>query len=332
MAVNRRSWRPFATGIGLRPGTGGLLLLRLLVLVVFGAIAASVSTSGIAGKQGTNPDVLAHAAAPPPRVAFGILGEPPPAFLAVAVGAILLFFVLDQLLTAAALRRFDPRELEPPVGRPWRIMWNEGAPVFWRFVRVTILGHVLIVIGAVAVGAGFIPIYRMGYAQGWTGLTRFIVVPFLQGALGTIWAMLIGVFTLWCRVLIVADGRWRVRRVALHVVRLLWRAPIRTGVVFLAVALVLQVAGAVLLVVFRPGIAPGPLYAPWLLLVIVSVCVWHWRLHAARALYGQALFDVVRQGSDEPFGWIQRLWRRLRKAESVERREGAPAVQEPSSI
>ena len=145
---------------------------------------------------------------------------------------------------------------------------------------------------------------------GWTGATLVIALPVVRTALLLAWAGVTGVCAMWCRVILVADGRRRVRRLWPVVPRLWWRS-LLSGLVFhwmLSIASVLS--GAMVLAAWRQSTGAGGLwFVVWQAVLLLQAFLWHWRLRACRLIWAANDLDDLRATPDEPW----RLFHRLRR-------------------
>lgn len=291
-------------GLALRPGSLRLIALRVVTLLLFSLPALLAARCGITDQIGHDPR-LVPAEPQAFEVVSAVLRDLPPAALLSAGLAAALFWLFEQALVASTLILLSPALTAGPT-RIWATLWGRGWPQVSTFIRVGLVDLVLAAGGLSIVSLIGTRLDRAADAGGWRGITQVVVMPGLVILLAWLWLTVVGTFGLWCRVLIVADGRRRVRRVLLLALRALYRAPFRGLGAFVAIAFGSHLLGAVFLVVQAPG-KGGSLVASstWLVYLLVQAYVWHWLLHAGRRLYAEKRFAAVREGSDQPFG----VWR-----------------------
>jgi hypothetical protein len=191
-------------------------------------------------------------------------------------------------------------------------------------LRVTLLAAALSGLGMWAIATAFERLALRGDTAGWTGQTLVVVLPLCQAIATLLWMALVGAWAFWCRVLLVADERRRVRSVGLLVLRVFRRAPLRGPSFFAAVTIASFLGSATVLLVWRqlpPRSLPAAIAVMglWLLTLVAQAWLWHWLLRAARLLYSEPQFNDLRPAPDAPWGvlgWLrERLdWRRPARA------------------
>jgi hypothetical protein len=132
------------------------------------------------------------------------------------------------------------------------------------------------------------------------------------------WLTLVGVFAWWCRVIVIADERRRVRRLWSVVPRLWLRRPVGALLAHFILALAALLGGAGVLFAWRqsPAGAVG-----WTLLWLVVLAglslLWHWRLRAGRLLWSSPDLIDLRTVPDAPWRLPSRLFGKLRRRRPV---------------
>jgi hypothetical protein len=229
----------------------------------------------------------------------------------------------NLLLTAGAVTLFG----SPPGGRAgvWRTVFEAGGRSLWAYLRIALVALVLAAAGARVIGLVSERLALHGEHALWTMRARFL----LQIGRGTAllcWLTLVGVFAWWCRVIVVADERRRVRRLWTVVPRLWRRRPFGALVAHFLLALASLLAAAGTLFAWRQSPAGAAVWAPaWLAVLAGLSFFWHWRLRAARLLWSSSDLIDLRAVPDMPwrlpsrlFGWLRRHRRRRPAAETAE--------------
>ena len=155
----------------------------------------------------------------------------------------------------------------------------------------------------------------------WTFRTQFLLQAG-RGLATLCWLTLVGVFAWWCRVIVVADQRRRVRRLWTVVPRLWWRHPIVALVLHFLLALGSLFAAAAVIFFWRQSSGGARGWAVlWLLVLAGLSFLWHWRLRAGRLLWSSADLIDLRAVPDTPWRLPSRLVGKLRRS-----RGAAPAA------
>ena len=322
MAV-RRPWIE-----GLRPvsGSGRLLGLRWLLWIVAAAPGLALSLGGLGEGIADRPY---FSEAPDPMPLFPLirmLGEMPGAIWGGLALAAAGCWLANLWLTAGAVALFDPRRQGPP--KLWRTVWDNGTRALWAYLRIALLALLFAAVGARLLGLVAERIQEHGAVTGWT-LRAVFLLQMGRGLALVCWLTLVGVFVWWCRVIVVADDRRRVRRLLSVVPRLWWRRPIRGLALHFLLALGSLLASSAVLFAWRQS-AAGPLgwVVLWLLVLAVLAFVWHWRLRACRLLWASPDLGDLRAVPDDPWRIFRRLRGRLGALRRPARTAPAPAVPE----
>ena len=311
--------RPWLAGLRPVPGSLRLMALRLLLFVVAALPGLAVGMGGIGRSLGNRP-YFADAPDPLPmihlmRFTDGLPGGVWGALVAAAGAA----WLGNLLLTAGAVTLFS----RAGGGRPrvWTTVFEAGARNLWVYLRIALVALVLAALGARLLGvlAGLLADHAAH--DMWTMRARLLLQ--LGRGLATIgWLTLVGLFAWWCRVIVVADRRRRLRRVLTVVPRLWWRRPLGALLAHFALALGALLASAGLLLAWRQSAGPTWVWTlAWLLVLAALSFVWHWRLRAGRLLWSSPELVDLRAVPDTPWGLLGRL-RRKRPANPPDR---APA-------
>lgn len=301
----------------LRPVKGSvrLILLRLVLALLAGALGVAAGAARLGDTVSRRP-VFVEASDPLPVAELSaFLGRFPAEIWAALAGGVLLGFGAHLLLTAGALdllaRRPDGR------ARVLRTVVGAGAAHLWAFLRLALLGLVLLALGAKGLAELFEKLGEVGERAGWTAETLIVRLGLARAGLTVAWATLVGLFVLWGRVIVVAESRRLVRRLPAVVLRLWWRRPVRAvGVHGVLAVTLLLVQGAILAAWRQSPAPPWGWIALWLLGLLVAAFVWHWRLRASLLIWASPDLDDLRAVPDAPWGIFRRLervWSRFRR-------------------
>jgi hypothetical protein len=309
---------PIRAGLDLVRGSLALIALRAGLLVLAGLPALLVAIVGVAAGPARQPYFTEVQGRLPLFHLVRLVDELPGAVAGMAVLAVLLALLGEQVLVAGGLTWLDPDETTREGAGPWRAVLGRGWSWLGPMLRVLLLA-------ALFAGAGLAALHHLvesliehGEVAGWTAHTLMVLLPLLRVLLGVLWLSFVGAWAFWCRVLMVADGRRRARSAWALVARVLRRRPFSSIVLYVVVTLLSQLVGGVVLAIWRQG-PPTRLAgalcwsASWLLVLLLQAFLWHWLLRAARLLYAQSRFDDLRQRPDAPLGvagWLRRMVRR----------------------
>ena len=304
--------RAFLEGLGTVKGSFRLVIMRWTLWILAGTPGVLIGLGALGDTVGRRP-YFTEAADPLPvfelvRLAGAIPGAVWGALTAGVVGA----WLGNLLLTAGAVEVLG-RTRETKV-RVWRTVFETGTRTFWVYLRLALLGAVLIFGGAKLLGVIFDRLVDHGAAAGWTGQSLARTVPLVHGVLLLTWATLVGVMIWWCKVITVADERRLVRRLPLMVLRLWWRRPLQGVVFHVVLSVVTLFASAAVLFGWRQSAAgPAGWIVLWLVVLGVMAFVWHWRLRACCLVWVGADLQDLQDQPDEPWHLTGRLWRRVRR-------------------
>jgi hypothetical protein len=312
------STRPVTAGLNLVPGSLQLILLRWALVALAAVPAMFAAIVGIAATVARQPYFTDVRGPLPIAQLLRLSREVPPGILATLALAAVLALVGQQVLVAGALHWLEPARgprpssTEEPVAL---VVIKSGGRWLWAMLRVVLLAAALSTVGLIAIDCLFERLVDHGTGQGWTGRTLWLRLPLLEVAASLVWAAIVGAWAFWCRVLMVADGRRRVRSAGVLVLRVWWRRPLAAPLFFVVLTLAMLLGSAAVLALWRqhpPTALPGviPLAVTWLLVLLVQAMAWHWLLRAARLLYADASLEDLRSRPDAPLG-VGRLVRRL---------------------
>ena len=233
-------------GLKPAPGTARLVLSRWIVAILGALPGILVGQSAIGKVLGRQP-WLTEAPDPLPIVQLGVLtGDMPPAMMGALAVGVLLAWLANQMLTAGAIEILDPNR---PAGelRIWRKVIDTGSQFLLPFLRISLLALILGGAGTVLIGKIFRMIKDHGEVARWTGETMIFTLGITRFLLVLAWVALVGALSWWCKVILVADERRFVRRMAAVLPRAAWRRPMQGVLIhwFLGIASVL-LAGLVL--------------------------------------------------------------------------------------
>jgi hypothetical protein len=302
------------------PGSGRLMALRWLMFVVAALPGMAAGLGGIGESIGNRP-YFSAAPDPLPLIPLVRMVElvPGPVWAALLLAAVTAW-VGNLLLTAGAVTLFDPARRGRP--RIWRMVFDAGANNLWAYLRISLTALVLVVVGARVIAMLAEQILEHGQVAGWTMRSRFML-HVGRGLATVCWLTLVGVFAWWCRVIVAADGRRRVRRLWAVVPRLWWRRPFAALLPHLLLALFALLAGSWVLYLWRQSSAGTIGWAlSWLTVLAGVTLLWHWRLRSGRLLWSEAGLDDLRAVPDAPWRFARRLFGRLRRRRTT----AAPAA------
>jgi len=307
----------------LKPVRGSLRLIAtrwmLAILAALpGIFAARAALDDSAGRQpwfADAPDPL-----PLPQL-MEILGQLGPA-VPVLMAGVLVAWLVQLLVTAAAVEVLDPRRAPGPV-RLWRGTFDTGARFLWIYLRISLCAAVLLVAGARIIGFVFEKLADRAEVAGWSATTIIFGMGISRVALLLAGAGLVGLFVWWSRVIAVGDGRRHVRRMVTMVIRV-WRRWAFQGLILpWVVGAVSVIAAAAVLFAWRQSPGTGTVwFVLWLGLLLAQAYLWHWRLRTLCLIWGSTALDDVRATADEPWHVFRKLWRRVRRSSTP-----APAVE-----
>ena len=303
--------RPWIEGLRPVPGSQALVALRWLLFVV---AALPVLAAGIGGIGGSLANRSYFAEAPDPLPMFPLirlLGRLPGSVWAMLAAAALVAWLGNLLLTAGAVKLFGSAADGPP--RVWRTVFGAGTGALWAYLRIALIALLLAAIGARFVGIIAGRLLDHGTDAEWTLRAKFLV-QVGRGLATLCWLTLVGVFAWWCRVIVVADERYRVRRLLTLVPRLWRRRPVGALALHFLLALGGLLAGSAVLFAWRQSAAGyGGWTVLWLAVLVGLSYLWHWRLRASRLLWSSPDLLDLRAVPDAPWRLPSRLYARLRR-------------------
>lgn len=310
-------------GLSLVPGSLQLILLRWALVALAAVPAMFAAVVGIAATMARQPYFTDVRGPLPIAQLLRLSNEIPSGILATLVLAAVLALVGQQVLVAGALDWLEPAHgprpssAEEPVALA---VIKSGGRWLWAMLRVVLFAGALSAVGLTAIDWLFERLVDHGTGQGWTGRTLWLHLPLLEAVASLVWAATVGAWAFWCRVLMVADNRRRVRSVGLLVLRVWRRRPLTAPLFFVVLTLTMLLGSAAVLALWRqhpPAALLGviPLAVTWLLVLLVQAMAWHWLLRVARLLYADVSLDDLRNRPDAPLG-LGRLVKRLLRRKS----------------
>ncbi|MBT8108331.1 MAG: hypothetical protein KJP17_08855 [Gammaproteobacteria bacterium] len=195
-----------------------------------------------------------------------------------------LAWILQLIWLAGAVRVLDPDS-----GAESGKVFANGRPYLWRFLKiafVTLLAAALVHLGVKHL---FEILSARAEVQGWPVEKSYIDLNLWRGGVLFVLLTLIGVFAFWWRVLAVATGEPKLRRLLRPTFRLYRRHP--GSVLLLQFAAVVVVLGlqAMALYAWRQSGGGIPWFAAWLLLLLFAAWVWQWRVSSALRIVRRGL-------------------------------------------
>ena len=320
MAVKRPWWQ------GLRPVPGSykLMALRWLLFVAAALPVLGAAMGGIGDGLADRP-YFADAPDPLPLAPLmRMLGRVPGPVWGMLLLAPAAAWLGNLMLTAGAVALFGA----PGGGRPriWRTVFAAGTRSLWAYLRIALTAVVLAAIGARLIAVIGDEIHDHARQALWTMRSVFFL-QVARGAATVCWLTLVGVFAWWCRVILVADERRRVRRLWTVVPRLWRRRPFSALVAHFLLSLAALLVGSLVIFSWRQSPAGGSGWSlAWLVVLAALSFLWHWRLRAGRLLWSSPGLIDLRAIPDAPWQLPSRLFGRLRRRrESRPRAPAAPA-------
>lgn len=307
----------------LRPVRGSLRLIAtrwvLAILAALpGIFAARAALDESAGRQPwftDAPDPL-----PLPQL-MEILGQLGPAMPVLLAGVVVAWLV-QLLITAAAVEVLDPRRAPGPV-RLWRGTFDTGTRFLWIFLRISLCAVALLAACARIIGFVFEKLADRAEVAGWTATTIIFGLGISRMALLLAGAGLVGLFAWWSRVIAVGDGRRHVRRLPTMVIRVCRRWTFQGLILPWIVGAASVLVGAAVLFAWRQSPGTGiAWFVFWLGLLLAQAYLWHWRLRTLCLIWRSTALDDVRATADEPWHVFRKVWRRVRRSSTH-----APAVE-----
>ncbi|RMG47404.1 MAG: hypothetical protein D6718_03765 [Acidobacteria bacterium] len=314
MVLNaQRRLAPLA-GLALVNGSVRLILLRWALLVVSGSAAVLLAAPPLAAAA--RRPFFTEPAGPLPAGHLARLAIAAGPGLGAAAGAAALLALAGHwLLVPGAIAWLDRVRRG---GRPRgvvRFVVEAGTPRLWAMARITLLAVALAAAGLAAIRLGFHRLDVAAERGAWDSAARAVLLPRLRWLAGLLWLALVGAFAFWCRVVMVADGRARVRSVMLLVPRIWVRIPFSAPVLFVAVTVLVQAGAGAYLLAWRQS-APRSVsgLAAWsagaLAVLLLQAGAWHWLLRSALVAYGNPRLAPLRARPDRPWYLFRRLARR----------------------
>lgn len=300
-------------GLALRTGSVRLIVARLVALVAFispGYIVLRNRIARICGHALCGPDPGGPVDLM--DVKLIIVKAPESGFALLAAGAV-AFIIFDQLLTAVAFRWLDPhRDTDSPRRLRTDIV-REGAPHLLAYLRLLVMGLVIMWLWSASVGGVFEPINDRAAVAGATLESR-VFSRLIHLALITLGVATIGAFTFWARALTALDERIRVRRTVLLTARLCWRRVLRGPGFSVGLTIAVQFATGAALAGTPPWRSDDAAWFVWPAILAVQMITWHWRIHAAARLGTDPGLADLRRLPDMPWGIVALIRRRFRLA------------------
>jgi hypothetical protein len=315
--------RPWIEGLSLAPGSVKLMVLRWLLFVV-AALPGLAIGIGTIGKNLANRPYFAEAPDPLPMLPLmRMLGRLPGSVWATLVLAVVVAWLGNLLLTAGAVALFGTATDDRP--RVWGTVFKAGTHSLWAYLRIALIALFLAAVGARVIGLIAGHLLEHGQEALWTMRARFLVQAG-RGLATLCWLTLVGIFAWWCRVIVVADQRRRVRRLWTVVPRLWLRRPVGALALHFLLALGGLLASSSVIFAWRQSSAGALGWTLlWLAVLAGLSWLWHWRLRAGRLLWSSPDLIDLRAVPDLPWRLPRRLFGRLRPP----LRGTSPAAVEP---
>ncbi len=286
-----KNWTAVREGMALRRPGMGLIALRMGVLMLLTLPVGLIARWGINDHQGASPYWMAQTDGDGGIGSFnllvGSLTDLSPVWWGVVLVSVVLFIAFKQLLDATALMLVRPvgtnRESRPPPTIP-ATFFGPAWGLFWRFIRIAVVGWVVFIAGMLLIGLLFDRLADSGVRSGATGLWQMVLLPGLHVSVQSGWFLTVAAVTFWCRLILVADDRKRVRRVILPACRQLGRSWSVALALFVLLPLLVQILGAGLLAGQIHQDASSSGLAIWVLYLGVQSYIWYWLIHTGQLI------------------------------------------------
>ncbi len=303
--------RPWIEGLRTVPGSARLMALRWLLFVAAALPGLASAVGGIGESIGNRP-YFAEAPDPLPMLPLmRLIGRLPDSVWGTLLLAAVAAWVGNLLLTAGAVTLFGTARDGPP--RVWKTVSAAGARYLWAYLRIALIALLLAAVGTKLISLIAGRLMEHGQHALWTMHARYLLL--LARGLATLcWLTAVGIFAWWCRVIVIADERRRVRRLWTVVPRLWLRRPFGALILHFLLAFGALLAGAAVLFAWRQSSAGA---AGWTVAWLVVLCglsfLWHWRLRAGRLLWSSPDLIDLRAVPDAPWHLPSKLFGRLRR-------------------
>jgi hypothetical protein len=187
-----------------------------------------------------------------------------------------LAWILQLIWLAGAVRVLDPDS-----GAESGKVFANGRTYLWRFLKIAFVALLAAALVHLGVKHLFEILSARAEVQGWPVETSYIDLNLWRGGVLFVLLTLIGVFAFWWRVLAVATGEPKLRRLLRPTFRLYRRHP--GSVLLLQFAAVVVVLGLQAMALYAWRQAGGGVlwFAAWLLLLLFAAWVWQWRVSSA---------------------------------------------------
>jgi hypothetical protein len=317
-----RTTRPFLDALRPAPGSLRAVAWRWAFALLTSLPGVLIAVLGVARETARRP-YYTEVRGPMPAYHFlRILEESTGVLGPAVVVSVLLALVADQFLTAGAIFLAHPARPEVDRRGVLSTMAQEGRAHLSPFVRTTLLGGVLLVLGAGVIVRIFGRIGMASERAGSSWLTTALVLPLVTALLTVLWLAVVGAWVLWCRLITVADGRRTVVRTGLLVLGVWRRRPVCALVLPVLLTLAAALLPGAIPIAWRmaaPATGGGVLAwtVAWLVALFAQAFVWYWLIRAGRLIYASPDLDALRSSPDAPLGLLvrlRRLWRKNRPA------------------
>ena len=200
-----------------------------------------------------------------------------------------IVWALQLVWLAGAVQILNASKFDVP-----RKIFANGWTYLGRFVRIAVFSVIVIIAIHLALKFLFGSLATRAELEDWT-VQRSLFDLNLWRALLTFTALtLVGTFAFWARVITVADGRRRLRRLPVLLLRLFARRPVSALIFqFAAIAAILFVQ-AVALWSWRQSGGGLAWLLLWATLLLVASWIWQLRIRAALAIWQREDLRMVR--------------------------------------
>jgi hypothetical protein len=287
-------------------------VLRWL-LWVFAALPGIAGARGALGESIANRPQFTEAPDPLPFLEFArLIAEIPGGVWATFALGVIIGWTGNLFLTAGAVDIVGRRDTGGV--KVLRTVFDTGVRHLWVYVRIALFAVLFIGVGSRLLAVIFERLGEHGQLAGWSAETLVFNLGITRGLILLLWLTIVGVFALWSRVIVVADGRRYVRRLPSLVVRLWLRRPVGSLVVHLVLVFATLFASSGVLAGWRQSSARSTGWIVlWLGVLMAQALIWHWRIRASRLIWSASDLEDLRARPDAPWRLFRRIRERWRK-------------------
>jgi hypothetical protein len=193
---------------------------------------------------------------------------------------VLFIWVLQLVWLAGAVQILDSSKNDLP-----RKVFANGWSYLGRFVRIAVFAIIAIVVFHFVIKFTFGHLSTRSELEDWTIQRSLFDLTLWRGVATFIGFTLIGTFAFWARVITVADGRRKLRRLPLLLLRLFVRRPVSALLIQFGTIAVVLFVQAIALWSWRQSAGGLTWLILWALLLLIASWLWQIRIRAALAVW-----------------------------------------------